>query len=148
MGSEYALYWAVLIAVCVVIELITLGLTSIWFAGGALVAAIAALLGADLIVQIVLFFVVSTVLLVFTRPWAQRFLDNRTVKTNAESLVGKTGKVIEKINNYNTTGQVKIGGLVWTARSLNDQVNIDVDTKVVIREIRGVKLMVEPVKEN
>ncbi len=136
-------YWLIALAVFLVIEIITLGLTTIWFAGGALIAFLLSLITDNFILELVVFLVVSFVLLYFTRPIAQKFFNTGRVKTNYESLVGRDGKVIEKIDNFNNTGQVMVGGQEWTARALNDSEIIEPGKKVVIREVSGVKLIVE-----
>ena len=142
-----AFYWFVAVVVLVLIECFSMGLTTIWFAAGALVAAIASFLGANIAVQIILFLVVSIVMLVFTRPWALRFLNNRTIKTNVESLIGKNAIVTEEIDNLKAQGQNMVQGVNWTARCVNDQVTIPKDSRVEIKQIVGVKCIVEAVKE-
>ncbi|MCI9526723.1 MAG: NfeD family protein [Lachnospiraceae bacterium] len=134
-------YWLIIVIVMAVIEIITLGLTTIWFAGGALVAFIASLLGADLAVQIILFIVVSVALMALTRPLAVNYLKRDRVKTNAESLIGKLGVVKEKVDNLNAQGIVSVEGQEWTARAIDDEM-IPLYAVVEVVEIRGVKLMV------
>mgnify|MGYP002510485390 FL=1 len=134
-------YWLIIVIVMAVIEIITLGLTTIWFAGGALAAFIASLLGADLAVQIILFIVVSVVLMALTRPLAVNYLNRDRVKTNAESLIGKLGVVKEKVDNLNAQGIVSVEGQEWTARAIDDEM-IPLYAVVEVVEIRGVKLMV------
>jgi membrane protein implicated in regulation of membrane protease activity len=136
--------WLVILVVLVVIEIVTLGLTTIWFAGGALAAFIATLLRAEIWLQIVIFLVVSVVLLLGTRPIALKYFNSGRQKTNLDLLMGSMGIVIEEIDNNLSTGMVNIQGQEWTARSLNDTV-IEKNKKVMIVEIRGVKLIV---KEN
>ena len=135
--------WLLLAAIFIVIEIITLGLTTIWFAGGAFVAAIAAACGANLVIQIILFVVVSVVLLFLTRPIAVKHLNANTEKTNAEALVGAKAVVLEEINNLKETGKAKVNGMEWTARAKSDDEIIPVDSMVTITEISGVKLIVE-----
>ena len=139
--------WLLLAAIFIVIELVTLGLTTIWFAGGAFVAAIAGACGANLVVQVILFLVVSIVLLVLTRPIAVKHLDSKIEKTNSEALIGQTAVVSQEINNVNATGQAKINGMEWTARAKNDGDIIPAGTNVTIVEISGVKLIVEVEKD-
>ncbi len=139
--------WLLLAAIFIVIEIITLGLTTIWFAGGAFVAAIAAACGANLVVQIILFVVVSLVLLFVTRPIAVKHLNANTEKTNAEALVGAKAVVLEEINNLKETGKAKVNGMEWTARAKSDDEIIPVDSMVTITEISGVKLIVEKVAD-
>ena len=140
------LYWLVLFIVFILFEIITLGLTTIWFASGALIALIASLLGADVIVQIIIFIVVSVLLLIFTRPYAKKFINDKTTKTNVDDLIGKTGKVTETIDNINSTGLVYINGLYWLARSANDLVIYEDEIVTIIR-IEGVKLIVSNKRE-
>ena len=147
MGSE-VLCWLLLAAIFIVIEILRLGLTTIWFAGGAFVAAIAALCGANLVVQIILFVVVAIVLLAFTRPWAVKHLDPNTEKTNAEALVGQNAVVIEEIDNLKETGRAKINGMEWTARTAEDGVIIPEGYMAHIVDISGVKLIVEKADED
>lgn len=89
-------YWLIALAVFLVIEIATLGLTTIWFAGGALIAFLLSLVTDNFILEFSAFIIVSLVLLFFTRPIAQRFFNKQRVKTNYESLIGRHGKVIEK----------------------------------------------------
>ena len=135
--------WLVVFVACIVIEIITLGLTTIWFAGGALIAAAGAALGAPLWLQAALFVTVSQVLLYFTRPIAVKYFNKDRVKTNAESLVGKQAIVTSEIDNLQGIGQVTVGGQEWSARSTAEGVTLPVGSVVIIRAISGVKLMVE-----
>ncbi|MGN0497322.1 MAG: NfeD family protein [Lachnospiraceae bacterium] len=135
--------WLLLAAIFIVIEIITLGLTTIWFAGGAFVAAIAAVAGVSLPIQVILFVVVSVALLILTRPLAVKHLDSKTEKTNAEGLVGQTAVVLSEINNLKETGQAKINGMEWTARAKNNEEVIPIDEAVRVVDIQGVKLIVE-----
>ena len=139
--------WLGILAVLLIIEAITAELTTIWFAGGALVAAIAAYCGAGVVLQFVLFFAVSLVLLIFTRPVAVRYMNHNVEKTNAESLLGKRAVVIEKIDNLAQTGHVRIRDIEWMARTSDDSVKIPENAVVEIEEIHGVKLIVKEVKE-
>ena len=139
---QVPIIWLVILAVLLIIEIATLGLTTIWFAGGALVAFLVSLVGGPLWLQITLFIVVSFILLVFTRPAAARLLNKKVEKTNGESLPGQKAVVLQEINNLQGTGQVRINGLEWTARSLNDQI-ISKDAVVTVVTVEGVKLIVE-----
>lgn len=143
-----AVYWLIAVAVFLIIEMITLGMTTIWFSGGALAAAIAAVLGAGIWLQIIVFIVVTILLFIFTRPWAVKHLNNRTIKTNAESIIGKEVFVIEEINNRKPSGKVRMGDLEWTARSKEDDEVFLPEEKVIVGEIRGVKMIVSAIKSN
>lgn len=139
--------WLVLLAVFILVEIATLGLVTIWFAGGALVAFLVAVVTESVLIQIFVFLAVSFLLLFFTRPIALKRFNNRRTKTNAEGLVGEYCKVTETIDNFNETGTVMLNGLEWTARS-KDNVKIAVGTKVKVSAIDGVKVIVEEEKEN
>ena len=143
---NYTIFWLVALVLFILIEIATMGLTTIWFAGGALVAVIASALGLPLVVQIVLFFAVSFVLLYFTRPMAVKYFNEDRVKTNAESLVGRQAIVISEIDNLQGIGQVTVGGMEWSARTAEAGVRLDVGSVVNIIAINGVKLIVEEKK--
>lgn len=140
---EFAVYWLVALVVFLVIEAVTLGLATIWFAGGALVALIAAMCGAGLGIQVASFLVVSLVLLIFTRPFAVRFLSKDTLKTNVDRVIGMEGVVTEEISNLAGTGKVSLGGNIWTARTENEGGTIPVDAVVAVLRVEGVKLIVK-----
>lgn len=139
---SWTIIWLVLLIVFIVIELITLGLTTCWFALGSIAAAIASWLGTPLWIQFALFLVVSLAFLFFTRPIAVKYFNKDRVKTNAESLIGKNAIVTSEINNIEGVGQVTVSGQEWSACSEEDQ-KILPGTIVVIREIKGVKVIVE-----
>jgi len=138
--------WISMFVVLILIELLTLGLTTIWFAGGTLVAMIANVLGANNIVQWVLFFLASIILLVATRPFAVRFLNKDRVTTNADSLIGQLGVVDQEIDNLKAMGNIMINGQDWTARSASTDLLIEKGKTVVVKSIEGVKLIVEEQK--
>lgn len=140
-------FWLALLVALVVIELLTMGLTTVWFAGGALAATIASLLHAPFALQIILFLVVSALLLFFTRPLAVKYFNKDRVRTNAESLVGRQAIVISEIDNLQGVGQVNVGGMEWSARTREDGVRIPVGTVTTVLAINGVKLIVEERKE-
>ena len=104
------MYWLIAMAILLVIEIITMGLTTIWFAAGALAAVVAALFHAPLIVQFALFLTVSVVLFCFTRPIAEKYLNNSRTKTNINSIIGEEAKVTEEIDNFNQKGAVVVRG--------------------------------------
>ena len=135
------MYWLVAAAVFVVIEIMTMGLTTIWFAGGALVGAVMAAVSLPLWSQIIAFAVISVILLILTRPWALKYVNSRTIKTNVDSLIGKEGIVKQEINNLEAQGVVKLSGMEWSARSADDS-KIAAGEKVLVQSIDGVKLIV------
>lgn len=134
--------WLAILIIMVVIEIITLGLTTIWFAGGAFIAFFASLAGAGLPVQIVLFFVISLVLLLGTRPFAVKYFNKDRTRTNAESLIGASAVVLEDIDNLQAVGRVQVNGQEWSARS-SSGFGIQKGKTVLVEEIRGVKLVVK-----
>ncbi|WP_178040319.1 NfeD family protein [Frisingicoccus sp.] len=142
----YAIFWLGAFGVLLLIEILTLGLTTIWFAVGALAAFLLTLVNAPLALQIIVFVVVSMVMLIFTRPIMTKYLNKKTTKTNAESLVGRRARVLIPVNNLKSEGQVMVNGMEWTARSTKDEVTFQKDEMVHIVGISGVKLIVE--KEN
>ena len=142
-----AICWLAVLIVLLVVEIATLGLTTIWFAGGALVACVAALLDASIWVQIVLFLVVSVLLLLFTRPVAVRYMNKNRTKTNVDSMAGKEAVVTEDIDNLKAQGVVQVNGLEWTARAENNQDVIPKGSVVEVTRVDGVKLIVRKREE-
>ena len=140
------LIWVALLVLFTVGEAVTVGLTSIWFAAGALAALICSLLNGPLWLQIALFIVVSALCLLAARPLAHKYLNTRVEPTNADRVIGSEAKVIEDIDNLQGKGAVNIGGMTWSARSENDA-PIPTGTLVRVLRIEGVKVYVEEVKE-
>lgn len=138
--------WIILIIAFLIIEAGTVTLLTIWFAAGAAVSAVLALLKVPFGWQIGIFFVVSIVLLLTARPIFNKLLKQKT-STNKDSLIGTQTFVTEKINNLAQSGYVKINGVFWTARSVNDDV-IECGELVEIKEIQGNKLIVCRVNKN
>ena len=142
-----AVMWMALVIIFLVVELVTVGLTTIWLAGGALVAFILAAVGAGFWLQLIAFFAVSFVLIYFTRPFAVKYLNPRRTRTNSEELIGEVVKVIERIDNREAKGRALVKGLEWSARAVSDDMIIEKDTLVKVVRIEGVKLIVEPIEE-
>ena len=149
LASKYSLVtlWLVALVAFLVIELITVGLTTIWLAGGALVAFILAILGVNIWVQIIAFVVVSFLLVYFTRPLAVKYLNPCRTRTNSDELIGETVKVIERIDNRAAAGRALARGMEWSARAVSDDMIIEKDELVKVLRIEGVKLIVEPIHE-
>lgn len=138
--------WLVLLVLFVVGEGISVGLTSVWFAAGALAALIVALLGGGVILQIAVFSVVSLVCLLVARPLAKKHFVSKTQPTNADRIIGAEAIVTEAIDNVHGTGAVTVGGITWTAKSGAEGV-IPVGARVRVGRIEGVKVFVEEMKE-
>lgn len=134
--------WLVVSAALIVAEIISLGLTTIWFAIGALAAALVAFLGAGISIQLIVFAVLSLVFLIFTAPVARKHFMRQPEKTNVESLVGMIGVVTDAIDNLKSEGTVSLNGQEWSARSESGE-NIEKDCRVSVVSISGVKLIVK-----
>lgn len=137
------IFWLIVFLVLLFFEILTLGLTTIWFAGGALVAFVLAVLNVSWMVQMVVFLVVSFLLLLTTRPFAQKYINKNTTKTNIESVIGKIVKVTADIDNINAMGKASLDGEDWTARSAEDHIIIPAGTYARIVGVEGVKLIVK-----
>ena len=135
-------FWMVLIILFCVIEGITFGLVCIWFAVGSIAALIASAIGFSPLIQYAVFVVASVALLIFTRPLLSRFLITRKASTNADRLIGMTGMVTTDIDPISASGQVKVDGQVWSAKT-TDGSKIGSGVEVDIIDISGVKLVVK-----
>lgn len=145
--SYITIAWLALLIILLIIEIITVGLTSIWAAGGALVALILNILGVPLAGQIIVFFVVTFVLLYFTRPFAVKYINTQRVKTNYEGIIGKTIRIAETVDNINQTGMAVVNGQEWTVRAEKDEDILEPDTLAKVVNIAGVKLIVKRYEE-
>ena len=143
----YLIIWLGLMVVFLMVESQSVTMVSLWFAAGALGALIAELCGAELWLQIVIFFAVSIVLLASLRPFARKYFTPKIIKTNVDSVIGQTGLVTADIDNVTAQGQVKLGAMEWTARSTSGE-NIKAGSLVKVDKIEGVKAFVTPVKED
>jgi membrane protein implicated in regulation of membrane protease activity len=139
----HVLFWIVALVIFLGVEAVSAGLVSIGFAAGALAALICAALKGPLWLQAIWFVVVSGVTLILTRPLVKKYVNGKSVATNADRNIGRSAVVTEKVDNLAGVGTVKLDGVLWSARSVNDA-PIEEGTTVVVREIRGVKLLVEP----
>ncbi len=143
MDVSWPVIWLAITVVLSVIEIFTMGLVTIWFAAGAVVALIVSLIGAPLWLQITLFLVVSIIVLILVRPIATTHFNNRLKKTNIDAVVGR--KLIAKtdIDNLHGFGKVDMDGSTWIAASSIDNVIIHQGEEVKVVEVQGVKLIVE-----
>lgn len=150
MPFEFSMtmFWVIAMVVFLVVEAVTVGLASIWFAVGALIAMFTAMVGAPVWLQILVFLAVSAVTLYFTRPLVKKYVNGRVQPTNADMLIGKECRVTETIDNIAGTGAVYVDGKTWSARCENDEV---IPEGMLVKAIRidGVKLIVmSTVNEN
>lgn len=141
------IYWLAIFIVLLIIEIATMGLTTIWFAGGAIMAFLVGIAGFGTGIQIGVFIVVSLVLLVLTRPVAVKYFNQERQKTNAESLIGQQALVTEDIDTIKAKGQVEIRGQIWSAKTDEPDGKIAKNTVVVVNGIQGVKLIVRAREE-
>ena len=145
---DMTMMWLVLLIICLVVEALTMGLATIWFAGGALIALLAAAIHAPIWLQVVLFLAVSLLLLFYTRPIAKRFFNRNVTKTNVDTVIGKNAIVVEEIDNLQGKGRVTLAGQEWTARSVEENGTIPEGAVVEVEAVSGVKLMVREEKIN
>ena len=138
--------WIVLIVGFVIIEAATVQLVTVWFAVGGIAGLIACAAGMELWIQILCFAIVSALALVATRPLVKKFTKGRKLPTNADRYIGKEAVVTEKIENDCSKGAVRVGGLEWTARTVDSEV-AEVGDRVTVESIEGAKLMVSTKKE-
>lgn len=139
--------WLIVFVVFAALELVSLGMTCIWFAIGALAACVTSLFTGNWIIQALVFIIVTTLVLILLRPIAVKHINGKAEKTNIESIEGKIGKVISEIDNINAKGMVKIDGMDWTARSQENEV-IKEGTLVEVVSVEGVKVIVKEVKNS
>ena len=138
-----SLIWLIIFVVLLVIELLTISLTTIWFSLGALAAFVVAIVGFGVPIQIGIFLIVSIVLLFLTRPIAVNYFNSARQKTNAEGLIGQSAIVTEEINTLHATGKAEVNGLEWSAKT-DEEEGVIVEGEIVsIEGIQGVKLIVK-----
>ena len=140
-----AILWLILMVVFLVTEASTVTLVSLWFAAGALAAMILSLFHAAVWLQVTAFVAVSALLLTALRPLVRKFVTPKVTRTNVDSVIGSTGLVTTAINNVSAQGQVKLGAMVWTARSSSGEA-IPEGTLVRVDRIEGVKVYVTPIE--
>lgn len=143
MGEYMVWVWLALLVLFIITEIATVQLTTVWFAGGALVSMLLAAFGVKSItVQIIVFLAVSIILLIATRPLVKRHINKKSQPTNADRSIGQAAVVTEEINNLLGKGAAKINGVEWTARSENGDI-IPAGSTVTVTKIDGVKLIVK-----
>ena len=138
-----SVFWLILMVLCIAFEIATVGLVSIWFAGGALVACFLAMFNVHIVIQVIVFVVVSLLLLIVTKPMAKKWINKDRIKTNYEGIIGKVVRVTERVDNINETGTALINGQEWTARSKSDNINLEQGEVAQVVNISGVKLILE-----
>ena len=135
-------FWLIAAGIFFVIEIFTTGFLIFWLGLAALFAMIASFFTTNLIIQTAIFVILSTLFMIFTRPIVNKFTKNKDLTpTNVYTIIGKKGIVLEDINNIDYTGKVKVSGELWSAISSSD---LKKDTHIVVTDVDGVKLRVEP----
>ena len=143
MGAM-SVFWIGVLVVAAILEGMTAQLVSVWFVAGAIAAAVTSFFVTSFTVQLFVFLGVSLVLLAATRPFVHKLKSSvKVVPTNADRYIGKTAVVLEDIDDVKGLGQVKVGGSVWSAKSVPGM-NIPKGSEVTVKEIAGVRLIVEP----
>lgn len=135
-------FWILLIVALVIIEAVTVQLVTIWFAVGAVGGLIASAFNLDIWIQVLIFVIVSAITLIATRPLVKRFTKTNKEPTNADRFIGQTAVVTEPIDNVHGKGAVTVGGLEWTARTVDGK-TVEKDALVTVEKIEGAKLIVK-----
>lgn len=139
--------WLTFFIILLLFEAVTPGFTTIWFAAGTLAAYLFSLAGGSRVFQIGAFLLTTIAAAALLRPLAKKWRNHPGIKTNAESLIGKTVQVVQTINNYEETGTAVLNGQEWTARSMQEDIIIPEGSCGIVREICGVKLMIDQIEE-
>ena len=139
-------YWLIAAGVFFIGEIMTVGFLLFWLGISALIAMVVSFFTSNVIIQMSVFIISSIILILATKPLVKKFVNEKNVKTNAFSLVGKNALVIQDIDNLNSVGQIKVDGEIWSAQSSEDDINIPINSEVKIVKIEGVKAIVKPIK--
>lgn len=135
-------FWLIIAGIFFVLEMITVGFLVFWLGIAALLSMIVSLFTDNLIIQTAVFVISSTLLIFLTKPFVKKFINNKdTVATNAYSIIGKKGLVVEDIDSVNSTGQIKVNGEIWSAKCLDSDL-IPKNTTIKVHNIDGVKAVV------
>lgn len=136
-------FWLIAAGIFFIIEIATVGFLVFWFGIGALIAMVVSIFVPNVYIQALVFIVSSTLLIFFTKPFVNKFVNKeKTIATNAYSIIGRTGIVTKEINDLKGTGQVKIGGETWSAKTLSEE-TIPENTEIEVVKIDGVKAIVQ-----
>ena len=141
----FAIVWLALAVAFLAAEAATVTVISLWFAAGALAAMTSALLGAGVFLQVGIFLLVSAAALTALRPLVRKYLTPKLTATNIDSVIGSVGIVTTDIDNITSSGQLKLNGMEWSARSTSGD-TIPAGTRVRVDRIEGVKVFVSPEK--
>ena len=135
-------FWLIAAGIFFIIEIATVGFLVFWFGIGALIAMVCSFFISDIYIQAIIFIITSTLLIFLTKPFVNKFLSkDKKVATNAYSIIGRTAIVTQEINSLAGTGQIKVAGEKWSAKTISDEI-IPKDSEVEITQIDGVKAVV------
>jgi len=143
--TQWTILWISAAVILGIIEASTVNLITVWFAVSAFITAVFSALEINFGVQITIFIVLSAVLVLLTRPLAKRFISQKTVATNADRVIAKEGIVTQKIDTIENSGQVKVMGQVWSAKTRNGE-TLEEETPVVVEALEGVRVVVSAKK--
>ena len=143
----YTMVWLAAMIILIIIEIVTVGLTTIWFAIGALVAIIVSMLGGGIILQMTVFLFISLGMLIFTRPLAMRYINNTRTRTNYEGIIGKVVRITQDVDNIAEKGCAVVNGQEWAVRAVDDRSRIAAGSLAKVVDIKGVRLIVEKYEE-
>ena len=135
--------WIVFFILSVIVELSTMSLVAIWFMPATAIAIVLSLFSVKVWIQVLVWFILSTLTFILTARLAARLRHRRIQPTNADRVIGLTALVTEPISDRNQTGMVKVMGQIWSARTDETTEEIPLDTEVRVLRIEGVKLIVE-----
>ncbi|MCX7941444.1 MAG: NfeD family protein [Endomicrobia bacterium] len=139
--------WLIVAIIFFIIELLTPGIFLFsCFTIGALVAMVVSLVTKSLLIQCLVFAICSILSIYFLKPLLMKLLTPLTIKTNVDSIIGKKGIVIEKINGCRSMGIVKVDNELWRAVT-NGDIVIDVNEEVIIAKVEGAHLVVAKAKD-
>ena len=138
--------WLIIAGVCFIIEMATIGFFVFWFGIGALISMVASIFfPGNILLQAIVFIISSVILLFLTKPLVNKFTKkDKKIETNAYSIIGKKGIVVQDINPNFGVGQIKVSGEVWSAKT-TDETIIEKGTQIKVLKIDGVKAVVEPI---
>ncbi len=140
------LIWLILSGAFLIGEIFTVSFLLFWFGIGAFLALLTSLVTDSILIQIIVFAISTTLMIIFMKPLVKKFFkENNEVKSNTDSLIGKNGIVVKEINNVESKGQIKVNGELWSAFSDNFSEIIEVGSTVCIEDIKGVKLKVKKI---
>ena len=134
--------WLIIAGICFILETFTAGFLIFWLGIAALLSMLTSFITPDIAIQSIVFVVSSAILIPLTKPLVNKYINSKTVKTNAFSIIEKKAIVTTEINPMEATGQIKVNGEIWSAKSESERI-VPVGTEVKVLKIEGVKAIVQ-----